>query len=217
MSGEIQTTSGSSPGIDRRSVLKKAAVAGAVAWTAPVILSNTAFAASVCTPKCAHANVTLTATAQDACTAPVTEVPSGNKILLFSINLPSGATCPCDAAAPRVVLGPVPTQWDKHSPQATGCPTYKNQFATGVNTLSQGANTFALYKNGALGSGVYVPNGTICVAVKCLDRDGTPVYRVCTFSVCFTYSPSQEICDTNYVVEVRPGSVSCVTRCTPCA
>lgn len=204
-------------GMDRRSVLKKAALVGAVAWTAPVIISNTVFAAAVCTPKCAHNDVVLTAVAKDACSAPVIEVPAGNKILLFSINLPVGATCPCSTTAPLVVLGPVPTQWDKHGPNSDGCPRYKVQFATGVNTPSQGSNTFALYKNGALGSGVYVPNGTLCVAVKCLDRDLTPVYRVCTFSVCFKYSPAQEICDTNYVVEVRQGSVTCYTGCSPCA
>lgn len=40
--------------LDRRSVLKKAAVGGAVAWTAPMIASSTASASSgIATPKCA--------------------------------------------------------------------------------------------------------------------------------------------------------------------
>jgi len=214
MSEEVENATGE--GLDRRSVLKKAAIAGTVAWTAPVILSNTAFADVVCTPKCAHAAVTFSAVGQDACTTPIPEVPSGNKIILFQLLIPSGTVCPCDPNDPVVIVGSVPLSWDKYSPQTDGCPAFKTEYAKGIKTPSQGPNAFALYKNGALGSGVYVPNGGLCVSIKCLDTDGTPVYRKCTLSVCFLYSPEHAVCDTNFSVQTRVGGTSCVIACDPC-
>jgi hypothetical protein len=207
--------------IDRRSALKKAAAAGAIAWTAPMIISSTAHAAStVCTPKCAHPQVQLEAEAIDSCEENIPgEVPANvNKIILFKLKLPAGSTCDCDEAPPEVILGKVPVQWDKLSPNAATCSFTQFQYQ-GVNTPSQGANSFALYKvagGGADASGWYVPNGPLCVAIKCLDADGTPIYRVCTVTICFKYQPSQAPCNTTYVVETRTGSISCSISCNPC-
>jgi len=60
------------PAIDRRKALQKAAVAGAVAWSAPLILSETAHAQpGVCTPKCRPAGTPAlgAATANVTCDA----------------------------------------------------------------------------------------------------------------------------------------------------
>ncbi|MDQ3176058.1 MAG: twin-arginine translocation signal domain-containing protein [Actinomycetota bacterium] len=84
------------PGIDRRAALKKAAAAGAVAWTAPIVLSSTASAQVVCTLRCAPTvAATVTGTATSRPCNPL--LPPGQQPILFdiTINRGGGATCPC--------------------------------------------------------------------------------------------------------------------------
>jgi hypothetical protein len=98
-------------GIDRRSALKKAAAAGAIAWTAPTILSQTAHAVdfingSTCTAKCAPpTGVTVTGTityigcAQD--------IPPGQQPVRASITqISTTAGCPCGGAVVEVIAPP---------------------------------------------------------------------------------------------------------------
>lgn len=55
-------------GISRRRLLQRGAVAGAVAWTAPVILASSARADGVCTPACLPKGAPIfTATARGSC------------------------------------------------------------------------------------------------------------------------------------------------------
>ena len=79
---------------DRRSALKKAAVAGAVAWTAPVVLSSGASAMDgTCTPKCLPAVGSSLTWAGTGC--------QGNSVLTLQYRY-STPTCPCGGDA---VLG----------------------------------------------------------------------------------------------------------------
>lgn len=86
-------------GIDRRSALKKAAAAGAIAWTAPTILSETARAQTpgTCTPKCLPlGSGTGLARAVATCTG-----QGLTRTITLNVNL-SGIqtfTCPCGGDA----------------------------------------------------------------------------------------------------------------------
>jgi hypothetical protein len=94
-SDDATPTPDTTTGIDRRSALKKAAAAGAIAWTAPTILSNTAHAQTpgTCTPKCLPlGSGSGLATASATCT--------GNGIRrTITLNIDLSAvqtfTCPC--------------------------------------------------------------------------------------------------------------------------
>jgi hypothetical protein len=77
--------------MDRRALLRKAAAAGAVGWTAPVILSSSPAAAGVFTAKCAPGNVTASASfVRTACR-------SNNSDISITINF--SGPCPCGGTA----------------------------------------------------------------------------------------------------------------------
>jgi hypothetical protein len=77
--------------VDRRALLRKAAAAGAVGWTAPVILTSApAAAAGVFTAKCAPGNVTATASfVRTACR---------NNNSDIRITIVFSGPCPCGGA-----------------------------------------------------------------------------------------------------------------------
>ncbi len=98
-------------GLDRRSALKKAAAAGAVAWTAPTILSETAHAVdfingSTCTAKCAPPtppSVTGTITYIDCAQG----IPPGQQPVRANITeISASAECPCDGTNVEVIAPP---------------------------------------------------------------------------------------------------------------
>jgi hypothetical protein len=78
---------GTRPGIDRRSAIKKAAVAGALVWATPVILSGTAYA-GVFTPKCVPPTPTSGTTAS-------TPQCNDDVDLSGDITITLATTCPC--------------------------------------------------------------------------------------------------------------------------
>ncbi len=78
--------------VDRRDVLRKAAVAGAVGWTAPMLISSVASAA-VFTPKCAPGAITATSSfvrVQGSCTNTKSEIDA---------TITFAGTCPCRPTA----------------------------------------------------------------------------------------------------------------------
>lgn len=78
-------------GFDRRALLRRAAVAGAVSWTAPVILSSSIASAGVFTAKCAPGTTTSSATfVQNAC---------GNASTTITITIVFAGPCPCGGAS----------------------------------------------------------------------------------------------------------------------
>lgn len=99
-------------GIDRRSALKKAAAAGAVVWTAPVLLSDSAQAVDIlpggCTAKCGPSGsvfVSGSATAQPCLPAP--PPPGQQEVFGVIDDATAGAgSCGCDSEALVTVTTP---------------------------------------------------------------------------------------------------------------
>jgi len=80
-----------SPGFDRRSLLRRAAAAGAVGWTAPVLLTTEVALAGVFSAKCAPGNVTASASfVRTACAG-------ASSTIVITINF--AGPCPCGGAA----------------------------------------------------------------------------------------------------------------------
>ena len=80
-------------GLDRRSLLKRGAAAGVLAWTAPVVLATEAQANSVCTPKCLPKVPALTATVQGRC-------DNSAKLYYVTATLSAGSVvCECGGSA----------------------------------------------------------------------------------------------------------------------
>src|SRR5262245_1311588 len=91
------------PGFDRREALKKAAVAGGIAWATPMIISSVAHAqAPPCTPKCAPngSQFTFTATGMKLPCQP--GIPPGQQAVRVQVTVTATArsTCPCTGAQP---------------------------------------------------------------------------------------------------------------------
>jgi hypothetical protein len=196
------------PQLDRRSMLRKAAVAGAVVWTVPTILADPAHAACG-TPKCAPTSFTIPIiNGRDACNnEAIPNVPTGNKVALFFLSLPASVTCPCGGTA-QIKIGDPPANWAK----LNFCGSFDTTYA---NAVKVNDTTFALYKDGALGNGFYVPQGSFCVSVGCTDTHGQLTWRRCTYSVCLSYSPAGS-CASLSVVTVSSSNTNCVTSCTAC-
>jgi hypothetical protein len=95
-------------GIRRRAALKKVAVAGAVAWTAPTVMSSRVSAQEVCTPKCAPVGgVLISATvviSPCGSGAPGTQPVKG---IITSITAQAGS-CGCGGTPTVVLVDPVP-------------------------------------------------------------------------------------------------------------
>lgn len=119
-------TSDSDTGIDRRSALKKAAVAGAIGWVAPAILSDTAHAVEVlpggCTAKC-QPNGNATVSIQVVIADCIEGTPPGQQVVRGTVTQLSagGDPCPCGGGVVQIVnptpdevviLSPVPGNWD---------------------------------------------------------------------------------------------------------
>ena len=114
-----ESTNSNDGGMDRRSLLTKAAAAGAVAWSVPLLLSEPAFAGNgVCTPSCAPGSFAPILKGIDVCKTDFEALPNfvsgglkafvGNsvKMAVISIQAPSSVSCPCGGVAvPAFVSG----------------------------------------------------------------------------------------------------------------
>lgn len=81
-------------------MLRKAAVAGGIAWTAPVVASSRAGAASACTPKCQPSAPTVTATpVKRPCAITPPTVPPSDQFVVIDVTVSATATCGCSGAA----------------------------------------------------------------------------------------------------------------------
>ncbi len=217
-----QSVDDNSSGMDRRALLKKAAVTGAIAWTVPMIVSSPAFAAAVCTPKCAPKGFSPGVEGRDACDAEAAAIGAvigtGNKIAIIAIT-PGNATCPCGGSTVDTVVGSIPTEFSKNNGQLVGCVPFENS-PSNLSAIPYPApgpnntNEFVVYKQGAIGSGWYTANNPICISIACKDKSGATVYSRCLFNLCFNYSPSGSICTIFDTFTARLSAVSCSTGCT---
>ncbi len=151
------------PGIDRRAALKKAAAAGAVAWTAPIVLSSTASAQVVCTLACAPTvatTVTGTATSQPC----VAGIPPGQQPILFviTINTGGGATCPCGGNPTFLVVPSIVT-------------AVQNQPGTSTRTFPVTITVTCRDENGRPVSRVCTATGTFTFSGNCQSAQVRPV------------------------------------------
>lgn len=196
--------------MNRRSALKKAAAAGAVVWTAPLLLSEPALAAgTTCTPKCKPGGFTaLQGTVDGFCPSP------GNKAARVSLRVAgTGATCPCltngVAIAPTTCIK-LTDIWRK---DGTG------QDVTVATTTPAAGYTQGFYvakPGGSLGQGLWVSDDQFKFAVTCQDRDGNKISTVCRYVIGFNFDPAGN-CGTPSNLSLSPAG--CVTACfdNPCA
>jgi hypothetical protein len=196
----IDNPSRGSSGIDRRSALKKAAIAGTVAWTAPVILSETAHAVDLigaCTAKCApNPTFNLQPNTGLVCNS------NGAKWAALVFSVPT-AVCPCGAGggASSVVSTNV-------QPQPAEVKSVQFDQQTNVGTIIIGGSG-----QGALGNGSYQAAITFCV--QCNDRSNPPdvISRQCTSLINFTFQPATGPC--SQAANVGPATLQGTACGTP--
>lgn len=113
-----EPTNSTGGGIDRRSLLTKAAAAGAVAWSVPLLMSEPAFAAGngVCTAKCAPGTFTPILKGVDVCDEDYADIigfagsplqtffGSSNKMAILSVQAPGAVTCPCGGTSSTAIV-----------------------------------------------------------------------------------------------------------------
>lgn len=167
-------------GMDRRDVIKKAAVAGAIVWAAPVVTSQVASAqAPTCTPKCKSVTAVLKAQVSLYCER------SGGKWAQLVLSSTAETACPC-GGEPVFCVEP-PRLWDKGNSRG---------YAESVcNVLDGGRILIRKSGGGALGDGTYKSGSTpVKVAVGCRDRSGRITWQVCDYSIEFTFHPGNGSC-----------------------
>jgi hypothetical protein len=165
---------------DRRSAIKKAAVAGALVWTAPVVLSSKAAAidfipGTTCTLKCLpNPNVSINANTQLYCTG------AGRKWaqINFTVNQ---TVCPCGGGGSSVAYGGLV------SPNPADIKEISYDPGTNTGFVRVGG-----MGSGALGDGNYALRILYCV--QCFDRDGDTLSRLCQVDVAFTFHPGDGNC-----------------------
>jgi len=145
-----------SDGVDRRRLLKRAAAAGAIAWTAPVVLSDRVSAqVGTCTPKCVPQSAgTATAIASISCTG-----NGNNRVVIVTVQLTAQPSYSCLCGGTATVTGRTVT------------------VNRGTLTVAGGANTFVVN----LGRGSPgVLDVFVNESVTCVDRSGDNCTRSCT-------------------------------------
>lgn len=194
-------------GIDRRAALKKAAVAGGIIWSAPLIASSVVDAQAItCTPKCAPTQAAgLNASVGLYCTS------SGDKWAQLTLLPNSGTgvgTCPCSGASTMKFCVEPPSFWDKGNSQNFAITVCSNGGVLVITKPNQG---------GALGKGDYTTSAPAKVAVGCPDRTGHISWQVCSYDINFSYDPGDGPC--SQTANVGSGGAklvadSCYTYCT---
>lgn len=172
-------------GIDRRSALKKAAVGGAVAWSAPTLLSSTAAAQTpggFCTPKCYPVQTTPGVTGCTYCIGGPTQFRQAAG-LTFSSG--SGATCPC-GGTPTVSI--VSNNLVFRSTSGSG-PLF-------VGVISGDYLVVGSASGGVLPNGTYISvSGSLDATTSCVDRDGDTITTVCQYVLSFSFQPNSGACN----------------------
>jgi hypothetical protein len=181
----------------RRHFLKGAAVVGAAAWAAPLIVSSPASAACPATVKClpvgfSASDVTLTRLCS----------PSQGR-LNFTI---AGITCPCRVGGPTLSLDFTNSGWSSGS-------TVVSVLASSVAGQGTVSVTATVANNsggtGAIPEGTYTPvvGGTLPkLSVSCTDRTGDIATYVYPLTITFSF-PGPGSCDvgTNLNASVVAG------------
>lgn len=187
-------------GLDRRTLIKRGAAAGAIAWTVPTILSSQAHALNgACTPGCAP-NPVLNLNPATAlyCVTP------GGKWAELTLSWEAGP-CPCATGGLAVYLGSSVTP----NPSEVKTVTFDNAARTATIRIGgQG--------NGALGNGTY--DAQIFFCIQCNDSTGDPISREIRVDITFTFQPADGNCST--AANVGPATLTNTVFgdpvCAPC-
>jgi hypothetical protein len=179
--------------LDRRSLLKVGAVAGTMAWVAPTIAAQPAWAAA-CTPKCIYPEFTLDVTVQTYCPG------GGRKWAILTLQPPEGLICPCDSPLDEdlvpnelieVCFKP-PALWTKDgatdgiaitTPPPGGAPIGPLQFVVKKEI-----------GDGSLGDGLWTSDEKLVYAIGCRDESGDKGWRICDFTLSFDFQPGGGNC-----------------------
>ena len=165
---------------DRRSLIKKAAVAGTLVWAAPVVLSSKAAAVDFipgtnCTLKCLpNPNISIDANTMLYCPGPGRKWAQIN----FTVN---EAVCPCGGGGSSVAYG------GSVSPNPADIKQISYDPGTNTGFIRVGG-----MGTGSLGDGTY--NLTILYCVQCQDRDGDTLSRLCSVQITFEFHPGDGNC-----------------------
>jgi hypothetical protein len=186
MSDILEQTETPSGGFDRRSALKKAAVAGAVAWTAPMVLSSRASAAGdgFCTPKCDPETTPVLLAGCAYCLDSNSKVP---KLTLGVDGEGDCGACGGTATFGFSIASPFLFQKDEKGPS-----NYIGQL------LVPGGNELIVSQanESTLGNGLYTStSGALVVTSTCTDRNGDVVVLACSYGISFFYQPANGSCN----------------------
>ena len=196
--------------LDRRSALKKAAIAGAIVWTVPTIVSSPALAAgTVCTPKCAPTTfVVSTPSVVGYCPS------SGNKAAKVSLRVNAGGgTCPCmfnGATVTPASCLTIPKVWRKDGTgqsvivgTATPEPDYTVAFYVGKDS-------------GSLGQGIWTNDDALTYWVTCKDKNGDLISTGCDYRLQFYFDPSGQCGAPSNIQFFNLGNCRTVCGGAPC-
>jgi hypothetical protein len=216
--------------ITRRDAIRKAAVGGAIVWTAPLISSSPVSAAS-CTIACAPtlgSEVTgLQVLIEDDCAVDTGLDPyttPANKIARLSIAPVVEGACPCNVTvSPTIEILSAPTALSKgNDPIGGACEAFtgpdveamtRNDLLPADQHLID-PNELVICKTGAIGNGWYTGNNPLCVSFGCPDEiGGDMVYRNCRYLLCFEYMPAGS-CDTMRSLRYMLTPLGCGVGCT---
>ena len=173
--------------MDRRSMLRRAAVSGAIAWTAPTVMSETAHAVdflpgTTCTAKCSP---TIGSGSQVGGQLEVLACQQTffSQIVRARATLTTtGIECPCGGSPTVAVVGP------------------------------GGGLTFTLSR----GSFLFIPPDApfvfaVAVSVACQDNDGQTIVQACTGTAT---TPSVQFCVQIGDQLTWASTLSCMPQCT---
>jgi hypothetical protein len=194
----VEQTEPSPGGIDRRSALKKAAVAGAVAWTAPMVLSSRVSAGDgFCTPKCDPDTAPTVLSGCAYCLDGNSKVP---KLTLGVEGV--GACGACGGTSVTRFSLNTPFAFQKNG--SGNSDFFGTLSGAGGNEL-----IVAQFNNSTLGNGLYTStSGGLVTTSTCTDRNGDEVVLTCTYGITFFYQPANGACQGAKAPAVVPGCSS---------
>jgi hypothetical protein len=145
MNGDAPT-----PGIDRRAALRKVAVGGTVAWTAPTLLNSAAVAQGItmCSAPCAPFDTSDVTISISVAVEPCTDIRNpGDEAVFGTVTQTgyTGAPCPCSPSIVSIIT-PIPGTVEQLSP----------------------------------GPGNWDGSFPLAAVIDCVDANGQPIRRFCT-------------------------------------
>ena len=192
-------------GLDRRTLIKRGAAAGAIAWTVPTVLATHAQAltGTACTPKCApNATLEVDPTTFLYCNT------SGQKWARLRFTWDSGESGVCACGPGDVVL--LGSQVTPNPSEVKDVILNPEGAENTADVIIGGQGT------GALGNGTYT--ATIAFCVECADQTGDLISKSVAVQIQFTFQPANGPCsqDENVGAAQIVGTTVGEDECAAC-